>query len=69
MDNNCWYLFGTRIKSDLSTIRPFKDNSSNPKWVILSSDDELEEAAGKENKCERKKIKLGTGNDNIEEAY
>jgi hypothetical protein len=31
VDNNCWYLFGTRLKSDLSTIRPFKDNSSDPK--------------------------------------
>jgi hypothetical protein len=54
------------VKSDLSTIRPVKDNSSDPKWVILSSDDDVEKTTGKENKCERKKIKLGTGTDNIE---
>jgi hypothetical protein len=43
VDNNCWFLFGTRLKSNLAVIKPFTDASKKGKWVILTSDDELDD--------------------------
>jgi hypothetical protein len=50
-NNKCWFFFGTRLKSDTSTIRPFKENSSYPK----SSDGGLEKTTGKENNSSRRR--------------
>ena len=62
VDNNCWFLFGTRLKSDLPDLKPFTDAAKKGKWIILTSDDErdAEKKPGKENKFDRKKIKLVT---------
>ena len=61
MDNNCWYLFGTRIKSGefKKDVHLFTDNSAEKTWKLLSSDDEAE-MEGKETKSEIKKLKLTT---------
>ena len=44
VDNNCWYLVGTRLNDDRLTkaVRLFTDNSKNPNWKILSSGKSLE---------------------------
>ncbi len=62
MDNNCWYLFGTRIKSGAfkKDVHLFTDNSAERTWKVLSSDDEAE-TDGKESRSETKKLKLATG--------
>lgn len=61
VDNNCWYLFGTRIKSGelKKEVHLFTDNSAERTWKMLSSDDEAE-MEGKESKSEVKKLKLAT---------
>jgi len=63
VDNNCWFLFGTRLKSDRLIKKPFTDNSSDPKWFIVSSDDEMDadKKSDKENKFDGKKMKLVSG--------
>ena len=61
VDNNCWYLFGTRIKSGefKKDVHLFTDNSAEQTWKLLSSDDETE-MERKETKSEIKKLKLTT---------
>ena len=62
VDNNCWFLFGTRLKSERLITKPFTDNAGDPKWfkIVSSDDDEMDvdTKSDKENKFDRKKIKL-----------
>jgi hypothetical protein len=57
VDNNCWYLFGTRLHSDFVIARPFTDAAKTVKLCIVSSDDERD--ADKKSGKENKKLRLG----------
>jgi hypothetical protein len=73
-NNKCWFFFRNSLEvrhfndsafqGKLVIPQVFQTTTSRKRLEKKTSlpDDDLEKTTGKENKCERKKIKLGTGN-------